>query len=176
MPLASYEPNIKSSRHFIDLIQASPNASYVRFLFVSSVASAQSWDNSRGLVPENIIEASSALGGGYGEGKYVVERVCDSTFDSCDMAPIHTIQILANSGLQATAIRLGQVCGGHKKGSWPTTDWFPILVKSSITLGVFPGLDGVRLPAHSRHWLIVPVSSHEDCVVAPSGLCRKRNS
>ena len=72
----SYQPNIESSRYLIDLVRAGPNASHARFLFVSSIASAQSWDDSRGPVIEDIVEPSSALGAGYGEAKFVVERVC----------------------------------------------------------------------------------------------------
>ncbi|KAG6871961.1 hypothetical protein C0995_014472 [Termitomyces sp. Mi166 len=141
LPLLSYEPNIKSSRHFIDLVRAGPNASRARFLFISSIASAQSWDDTRGPVIEDVVEASSALGGGYGEAKYIVERV------------------LVNSGLHATSLRLGQICGGSPKGSWPTSEWFPLLVKSSVTLGVLPSLDGVAswLPADLMARAIVDI-------------------
>ncbi|KAG6847104.1 hypothetical protein H0H93_010078, partial [Arthromyces matolae] len=124
LSLSSYEPNIASSRHLVDLVRAGPNAFHVRFLFISSIGSAQSWENERGPVPEDIIEVSSALGGGYGEAKYIVERM------------------LVNSGLHATSLRLGQISGGRPKGSWPTTEWFPILVKSSVALGSLPEIDG----------------------------------
>ncbi|KAG6872432.1 hypothetical protein C0995_009766 [Termitomyces sp. Mi166 len=134
LPLASFEGNIQSSRNFIDLVRGGPNALHARFLFISSISSVQSWDDSRGPVPESIIEDSSvALGYGYGESKYVVER------------------ILGKSGLQATAVRVGQVCGGQPKGSWSTTEWVPMLVKSSVALGAFPNIDGTAswLPADS---------------------------
>ncbi|KAG5337586.1 putative NRPS-like protein biosynthetic cluster [Termitomyces sp. Mn162] len=127
LPLLSYEPNIQSSRYFVDLVRGGPNASCTRFLFISSVASAQSWDDTRGPVIEDLVAVSSALGGGYGEAKYIVERM------------------LVNSGLQATSLRLGQICGGSPKGSWPTSEWFPLLVKSSVALGELPILGGVSL-------------------------------
>ncbi|KAG6828418.1 putative NRPS-like protein biosynthetic cluster, partial [Tephrocybe sp. NHM501043] len=143
IPLSSYESNIKGSRHLIDLLRKSPNASHARFLFISSIASTQSWSTSRGLVPEDIIEdASVAIGNGYGEGKYVFEK------------------ILNKSGLNATVIRLGQVCGGHVKGSWPTSDWFPILVKSSCTIGALPDIDGIAswLPADTVADVILDIA------------------
>ena len=49
------------------------------------------------------------------------------------------------SGLHATSFRIGQIAGGHG-GSWATTDWFPILVKSSIALGALPEAVGVSDP------------------------------
>ncbi|KAH0581547.1 hypothetical protein H2248_011256 [Termitomyces sp. 'cryptogamus'] len=125
LPLASFEESIRGSRHLVDLVRGGANAFHARFLFISSISSVQSWNNSRGPVPEEIIEDSSvALGTGYGESKYVVER------------------ILGKSGLQATSLRIGQICGGHPKGSWPPTEWFPMLVKSSVSLGTFPIIDG----------------------------------
>ncbi|KNZ73642.1 L-aminoadipate-semialdehyde dehydrogenase large subunit [Termitomyces sp. J132] len=124
LPLASFEESIRGSRHLVDLVRGGANAFHARFLFISSISSVQSWNNSRGPVPEEIIEDSSvALGTGYGESKYVVE-------------------ILGKSGLQATSLRIGQICGGHPKGSWPPTEWFPMLVKSSVSLGTFPIIDG----------------------------------
>lgn len=46
------------------------------------------------------------------------------------------------SGLHVTSLRIGQIAGGLG-GSWATTDWFPIIVKSSIALGVLPETAGV---------------------------------
>ncbi|KAF8547917.1 hypothetical protein OG21DRAFT_828961 [Imleria badia] len=46
--------------------------------------------------------------------------------------------MVVQSGLHATSLRIGQTAGGHG-GSWATTDWFPIVVKSSITPQCAPG-------------------------------------
>ncbi|KAF8075758.1 putative aminoadipate reductase [Lyophyllum atratum] len=126
LSLSSFELNIRGTRHLIDLVKSGPHASTARFVFTSSVASAQSWDKSRGPFPEEVItDASVAVGGGYGEGKYVAER------------------ILVKSGLQVTSLRIGQVSGGRPKGAWATSDWLPILVKSSVTLKKLPTMEGV---------------------------------
>jgi nucleoside-diphosphate-sugar epimerase len=54
----------------------SVNVSRLKFIFTSSVASAVSWDTSQGPYPEEtILDARSAIGNGYGESKYVSERV-----------------------------------------------------------------------------------------------------
>ncbi|KAJ7785171.1 putative aminoadipate reductase [Mycena maculata] len=119
--LSSFESHVKGTRNLIDLARQSPNASHVRFLFTSSIASAQGWDQKLGVFPEELqLDANVAVGSGYGESKYISER------------------ILAASGLQATSFRIGQVSGSAGNGAWSTTDWVPAIVKSSIALGNFP--------------------------------------
>ncbi|KAJ7193227.1 putative aminoadipate reductase [Mycena pura] len=119
--LSSFEPHVRGTRNLIDLARQSPNAAQVRFLFTSSIATALGWDPKRGPFPEELqLEADVAVGNGYGESKYVSER------------------ILAASGLQATSFRIGQVVGSGSNGAWSTSDWVPAIVKSSIALGNFP--------------------------------------
>ena len=48
-----------------------------------------------------------------------------------------------NNGLEATSLRVGQVSGSAASGAWNVTDWFPIIVKSSLALGTMPNLDEV---------------------------------
>ncbi|KAJ7615673.1 putative aminoadipate reductase [Mycena polygramma] len=119
--LSSFEPQVKGTRNLIDLALRSPNVSGVRFLFTSSIGSAQGWDQRLGPFPEELqLDANVAVGNGYGESKYIVER------------------ILAASGLDATSFRIGQIRGSTSNGSWSTSDWVPAIVKSSIALGNFP--------------------------------------
>jgi nucleoside-diphosphate-sugar epimerase len=67
---------VKGTRNLIDLARQSPNESGVRFLFTSSIASAQGWDQNRGPFPEELqLDENVAVGSGYGESKYVSERV-----------------------------------------------------------------------------------------------------
>ncbi|KAJ6594686.1 acetyl-CoA synthetase-like protein [Mycena capillaripes] len=117
--LSSFEPHVKGTRNLIDLARQSLNE--VRFLFTSSIGSASGWDQKLGPFPEELqLDANVAVGSGYGESKYVSER------------------ILAASGLEATSFRIGQVSGSASNGAWSTSDWVPALVKSSIVLGNFP--------------------------------------
>ncbi|KAJ7604455.1 hypothetical protein FB45DRAFT_850695 [Roridomyces roridus] len=121
--LSSFEGHVKGTRHVIDLARDSNYA--VRVLFTSSVASATGWDQSKGAFPEEVqLDASVAVGSGYGESKYVAER------------------ILTASGLYSTSFRIGQVCGSASNGSWTTTDWVPAIVKSSLALGAYPSAPG----------------------------------
>ncbi|KAJ7075175.1 putative aminoadipate reductase [Mycena belliarum] len=121
--LASFEPHISGTRHLIDLALSSEQDP--KFIFTSSIASAQLWDPSRGPCPESLLNSASAALGGYGQSKYVAE------------------QILAKSDLNASCLRIGQVCGALPKGAWATSDWVPILVKSGMTLGLLPVADGL---------------------------------
>jgi thioester reductase-like protein len=76
LALQSFEPHLQGTRRLIDLALSSANVDSVRFLFTSSIATAQSWPKKMGPYPEEIQrEAKYAVGSGYGEGKYVVERV-----------------------------------------------------------------------------------------------------
>ncbi|KAG6847198.1 hypothetical protein H0H93_009569, partial [Arthromyces matolae] len=124
--LSEFEPHIQATRHLVDFLRAGAHSSHARFLFTSSVTSAQSWPLTRGPYPEEIVtDPSIAVGPGYGASKYVAER------------------IIAKSGLNATSFRIGQICGGAPQGAWDTTEWTPILVKTSIALRSFPDIKGI---------------------------------
>ena len=67
---------MRGTRNLIKFAHDSVNVSRLKFIFTSSVASAISWGSSRGPYPEEIIlDARFAVGNGYGESKYVSERV-----------------------------------------------------------------------------------------------------
>ncbi|KAG6832642.1 putative NRPS-like protein biosynthetic cluster [Tephrocybe sp. NHM501043] len=155
LSLASYEPNILGMRHFIDLVKSGPDPANTQFLFISSIASVQNWDNSKGPVPEDVIkDAAVALGSGYGEAKHVAER------------------ILLQSGLQGLSLRIGQISGGHPKGVWPITEWLPILVKSSVSLGAIPDASGLApwLRADTIATIIVDVALNTHSKPLPTAL------
>ncbi|KAJ7636839.1 acetyl-CoA synthetase-like protein [Roridomyces roridus] len=60
--LSSFESHVKGTRHLIDLASSAA----ARFLFTSSIASAQGWDRTRGPFPEELqLDADVAVGNGY---------------------------------------------------------------------------------------------------------------
>lgn len=77
LSLASFESHVKGSRVLIDLARSSRHSSSIRFLFTSSIGSAQSWNAQlQGPYPEKVVmDAKYAVGAGYGESKYITERV-----------------------------------------------------------------------------------------------------
>ncbi|KAG5721421.1 Linear gramicidin synthase subunit D [Termitomyces sp. T112] len=147
LSLSSFEPNVRGTRKLIDFARSGPHPESIRFLFTSSVASAQSWGQPEVLFPEQILmDAAIAVGNGYGEGKYVSER------------------LLAKSGIQVSSFRIGQITGGLPNGAWATSDWLPILVKSGLALGALPNATGLVswLPMHTVSKAILDVAFSSD--------------
>ena len=126
-------------RNLIDFAHACVNVSRVKLIFTSSISSASSWSSTRGPYPEEVIsDAQFAVGMGYGESKYVSERVFITllvVFRSRFITD--SLQLLVGSGLDISSLRVGQISGGHQNGAWAVTDWVPILVKSSLVMGLF---------------------------------------
>lgn len=146
LPLASFTGLLSGVKNLIDFAVSSSDYEPPAFIFSSSIdvcrskykiICAQSYSlrvSVDSLVGEVVREVSLtdltlAMGHGYGEAKAVAERIIES-------ASRHT-------ALRATIVRLGQITGG-RNGSWNETDWFPAMVKSSITIGSLPQLQGVR--------------------------------
>jgi nucleoside-diphosphate-sugar epimerase len=75
--MASFESNIRGSHNLIKLARSGGHAQDFKFIFTSSVGVAGGWDQSAaGPYPEEILsDAKYAVGSGYGESKYIVERV-----------------------------------------------------------------------------------------------------
>nr|GAT45908.1 acetyl-CoA synthetase-like protein [Mycena chlorophos] len=98
--LMSFEPHVRGARNLVDLALAAD----ARLLFTSSIASAQSWDGMKGPFPEEMqLDAGVAVGNGYGESKYIAER------------------ILAASPVRGTSFRIGQIAvSSITIGSFPS--------------------------------------------------------
>ncbi|KAI6042367.1 male sterility protein-domain-containing protein, partial [Pisolithus marmoratus] len=152
LSLASLEPHIRGMRNLIDLALASKKTPKPRLMFTSSISSTQNWDKARGRVPEDVLaDATVAIGSGYGASKYVCERM------------------LEMSGLLATSFRIGQIAGGAPRGAWSITEWVPIMVKSSVTLGGLLDIGGsvawLPMDAVSAVILDVALSDKEPPIV-----------
>jgi thioester reductase-like protein len=143
LALSSFDPHVRGTRNLIDLALSSPRYPKPRFMFTSSISSAQSWDKAKGPFPEEVqYDAGVAVGPGYGASKYVSERV------------------LVNSKLPASSFRIGQISGGPPRGAWSTTNWLPIIVESSVSLGVLPEAKGFVswIPPHAISNAILDVA------------------
>ncbi|KZP08006.1 hypothetical protein FIBSPDRAFT_939222 [Athelia psychrophila] len=137
------EPNICGTRNLVDLALRSSHASTIRFMFTSSICSTLGWDRAEGAFPEQVqMDVATAVGSGYGEGKYVSER------------------ILHKSSLQVSSFRIGQITGGIPNGAWATYDWVPSMVKSSLALCALHHAQGgvAWLPMHIVSQAILDVA------------------
>ena len=129
MPLGNYSssltPQVLVGRDVATVTDDSSNVLQAGIpIFTNSIGATLSWDHTtKGPVPEELLEDPSVAiaGGGYGHAKYAAERV------------------LAAGGVPFASVRVGQITGDAPRGAWATTDWFPILVKTSLALGVLPG-------------------------------------
>ncbi|KAG1835812.1 putative aminoadipate reductase [Suillus subalutaceus] len=143
LALSSFDPHVRGMRNLIDLALSSPRHPKPRFMFTSSISSAQGWDKAKGPFPEEIqYDAGVAAGPGYGASKYVSERV------------------LVNSKLPGSSFRMGQISGGPPRGAWSTTNWLPIIIESSVSLGALPEAKGFVswIPPHAISNAILDVA------------------
>ncbi|KAG0691850.1 putative aminoadipate reductase [Suillus ampliporus] len=74
--LSSLEPQVQGARNLIDLALSSPHHPKPRFMFTSSISTAQGWDRAKGPFPEEVQYDAGVVaeGSGYGASKYVCER------------------------------------------------------------------------------------------------------
>ncbi|KAJ1310585.1 hypothetical protein OPQ81_007314 [Rhizoctonia solani] len=145
--LQSFEPSILGARNLVDLAFGSSCASgFPRFVFTSSIAAVGSRGARRYLKEEPVGLEDGATSMGYGQSKLVTEKILESA---------------KRAGLETCIIRLGQLTGDIKSGSWSTTDWVPSLIRSSLSVGCLPGAVGVV------SWVPLDVAAHsiiETCV------------
>ncbi|KAH8100027.1 acetyl-CoA synthetase-like protein [Cristinia sonorae] len=126
LALASFEPNVRTARHLVDLALSSPHLSPPRLLFVSSIG-VLSRHTGDGAVKEEPVDPSCAVSSGYSESKWVVERLLSVAQEETPLRPV--------------TVRVGQVAGGPN-GAWNSNEWFPTMLKSSVYLGCLPLLSG----------------------------------
>jgi thioester reductase-like protein len=81
-----------------------------------------------GPAKEATIGPEVAVGTGYGESKWVSERLLEVA--------------AAESPLEPTIIRVGQICGGPN-GFWNEKEWVPSLIRSSVHLNCLPSSEQV---------------------------------
>lgn len=97
--------------------------------FLSSIGTLNNWPKDR-YVPEQVIfDEGIAIGLGYGESKYVGERMLYAASKQ--------------TGLKTATVRSGQIAGSRSSGSWNTNEWLPSIIKSATTLKCLPTGDDV---------------------------------
>ena len=75
MSLASFEPHVHGVRNLVDMALASSHTIPPQILFTSSISTMLNWEHDRRIPEESFDDPSFAVGGGYGESKWVSERV-----------------------------------------------------------------------------------------------------
>ncbi|KAI1160776.1 hypothetical protein F5B18DRAFT_631325 [Nemania serpens] len=139
-PVSGMESQFKTMRNLIDLArdmavshQLSRPGLRVVFQFISSIAVMGRHSllpgNSK-FAPEDRATADQLLPSGYGQAKWVCERMLDET--------LHRYP----ESFRATSVRPGQIAGNSINGYWNEMEHLPFLFKSSQTLRALPALEG----------------------------------
>ncbi|KAJ5733691.1 hypothetical protein N7493_002477 [Penicillium malachiteum] len=133
-PISAFEPQLQAMRNLLDLAREivsrdDDRPSRVGFQFVSSIGVVGFAGESRVL--ERRVALSATLPSGYGEAKWVCERMLDET--------LHKFPRL----FRAMVVRPGQISGSSTSGFWNPVEHFAFLVKSAQSLRAWPDLDGV---------------------------------
>ncbi|KAF8572826.1 NAD(P)-binding protein, partial [Ramaria rubella] len=135
--LASFEPAIRGVRNMVNLALKSPHASPPRVVFTSSVGiiKCESWTDIPPVAESPVTDLSLINASGYGESKWVSERILWNAGNSTALHPV--------------VVRVGQLSGGVN-GNWNTREWFPALVRASQVVGGAPDNAGLIsfLPVH----------------------------
>ncbi|XXH04083.1 hypothetical protein Hte_010494 [Hypoxylon texense] len=140
-PVKRFEPQLRIMAHMLGLARdistrrrgsgtagTDADADRVTFEFISSIATVGHhplWTG-RPVVPEARVPIDSVLPTGYGDAKYICERMLDAT--------LHRFP----DRFRAAAARLGQIAGSSLNGYWNHAEHVFFLIKSSQTLGALP--------------------------------------
>ncbi|KAI0060607.1 polyketide synthase [Artomyces pyxidatus] len=138
VPLAEFEPAIRTVRELVDLALSSEQQSLPKLLFCST-AGVYRGAHSSALHPEApITDPTVSIGAGYIESKWVAERLLSV--------------VRERTALRPTVVRVGQLSGGVN-GAWKTTEWVPAMISGSLAMGCLPdGVDDVS-------WLPVDIAA-----------------
>ncbi|KAI2610511.1 putative polyketide synthase [Hypoxylon sp. NC1633] len=142
-PVKRFEPQLRIMANMLSLARdistrRGPGSPPVTFEFVSSVATVGHhpiWTG-QPVVPEARVPINSVLPTGYGDAKYICERLLDATLHR------HPARF------RAAVVRLGQIAGSRQNGYWNPAEHVFFLVKSSQTLGALPDFG----PAATLGW------------------------
>ncbi|CCM04238.1 uncharacterized protein FIBRA_06405 [Fibroporia radiculosa] len=127
MALSSFEPSVFGVRRLIDFALTSHKPHPPHLTYTSSIGVFENCSKT-GVLPEARIPPELAVSSGYTCSKWVSEEILCTASEQ--------------TPLKVVVVRVGQICGGLD-GAWNLAEWFPAMVQSATTLGVFPDDDGV---------------------------------
>lgn len=155
-PMFAFASQFQTMRNLLDLARDMAVHRRVGFQLVSSLSVVG--HSREPLVLEERVHMDSVLPGGYGEAKWVCERMLDET--------LHKHPIL----FRAMAIRPAQIAGSSTSGIWNSVEQIPFIVKSAQSLGAWPNFHGtVRwIPVDAVAAIFVDLLYIGDDKIAPN--------
>jgi acyl transferase domain-containing protein/thioester reductase-like protein/acyl carrier protein len=127
-PISGFESAFQTMRNLLDLARDMAVHRRVGFQMVSSLSVVGHGKDL--LVPEDRVQMDSVLPSGYGEAKWVCERMLDET--------LHKYPAL----FRTMAVRPAQIAGSSTSGVWNSMEQIPFIVKSAQSLGAWPNIRG----------------------------------
>jgi thioester reductase-like protein len=140
--------HIAGLRHLLDLALSVPFPRPACLSFVSSVSAAAGTPPPARVAEALAADPRHAQGMGYARSKWVAEHVVAAAARS--------------TGMEARALRSGQIIGDSALGRWNPTEAIPLMVRAAETIGALPALD------ETPSWL--PVDRSARAVLELSGL------
>ncbi|KAK1144930.1 Type I Iterative Polyketide synthase (PKS) [Aspergillus melleus] len=133
--LSAFEPQFNVMSNLINLARdaASFRTKPIRFQLISSIGTVgyRPLLSGQPIIPEEPTKIEWVLPNGYGEAKYICERILDETLHQ------HPDRF------EAMVIRPGQIAGSSVSGYWNSTEHLPAIIKSAQTLKLLPDFHGV---------------------------------
>ncbi|KAJ5406907.1 hypothetical protein N7465_008191 [Penicillium sp. CMV-2018d] len=140
------DTHIQGVRRFIDFSLSSRSNAHLHF--ISSVGTVGAWTLEMGAsIPEVPIgDIAVVLPQGYGESKYIAERIC--------------LEASQRSHVPTSVYRVGQIAGPTTtRGQWNPQEWLPTIIATSKAMGKIPN----RLGSTAVDW--VPVDTLSNIIV-----------
>ncbi|KAI0795720.1 acetyl-CoA synthetase-like protein [Abortiporus biennis] len=123
--LPSFESAIQGVRNLVDFALSSPYKPHI--VFTGSIGVFRNPATPGHAKEEYILDPKVPAGSGYGESKWVSERILAIASE--------------RTGLKTTTVRIGQL-SGDKNGHWNEKEWFPSIVKSGVFTQCLPDVPG----------------------------------
>lgn len=148
LALSAFEPSIQGLQNLLQLSLQVNFSKPAHLLFCSSISTALGNHSSARISEGPVASLEQASPTGYAQSKLVSERIVQAAVEE--------------AGANATILRIGQVVGDTKWGSWNDSEAFPLIIRSALTMGILPELD------LDCEWL--PVDTVAESIVQIAGL------
>lgn len=127
-PMSAFAPQFQIMRNLLDVARDMAVHRRVGFQMVSSLSAVGNAKEQP--MAEDRVQMNSVLPPGYGEAKWVCERMLDET--------LHQYPAL----FRTMAVRPAQIAGSSTSGVWNSVEQIPFIVKSAESLGAWPDFHG----------------------------------
>lgn len=123
--------HIRGAHNLINVCLQTETVNPARFYFCSSISAAAATPLPATIGEYHIENYSHAQPMGYARSKLVTEHIIKNAGE--------------RRGMTATVLRVGQIVGDTRHGSWNTTEAIPLMIQSAKTMGALPALEEVGL-------------------------------